>query len=57
MNMPLLIFKLKVGPKMLIYEIDKVDCYSYASKYICANIDKSIQEYNNPYDPHRRVIP
>jgi hypothetical protein len=57
MNMPLLIFKLKVGPKMLSYEIDKVDCKSDASKYICANIDKSKQEYYNPYDPHRRIIP
>jgi hypothetical protein len=57
MNMPLLIFKLKVGPKMLSYEIDKVDCKSDASKYICANIDKSKQEYYNPYNPHRRIIP
>jgi len=55
--MPLLMFKLKVGPKMLNYEIDNVDCYSDASKDICANVDKSIQEYYKPHYPHRRIIP
>jgi hypothetical protein len=50
-------FKLKVGPKMLNYEVDNVDCYPDASKYICANIDKSKQEYYKPYNPHRRIIP
>jgi len=57
MNMPLVMFELKVGPKMLSYEIDKVECKSDASKYICANIDKSIQKNHNPYEPHRRIIP
>ena len=55
--MPLVMFELKVGPKMLSYEIDKVECKSDASKYICANIDKSIQKNHNPYEPHRRIIP
>jgi hypothetical protein len=49
-------FKLKVGPKMLSYEVDNVDYYSDASKDICDNIDKSIQEDHKPYNPHRRII-